>query len=181
MIGTRFDPFRDRMSRDIRNSLSAAFTRVFVLRDLSPARAAAGRLLRQSSGTVYHAYIRDRLASYEKFLQHAGMGSRDIFRQVLVLWDLGLFYEFHEVLEQEWRRAAGEERQVLQAMIRAAGAYIKLESGYRKEAEKIAARALPVLEQYGDQLAGYFDPGTLRRHLRDLDLPPPRLSATRRG
>ena len=81
----------------------------------------------------------------------------------------------HEILEQEWRNAEGDEKVIVQAMIRAAGVYIKLEYGYREAAAKMAARSLPVLERHHEFLARYFDPVLFTERLRDLRLPPPRL------
>ncbi|MDH3329642.1 MAG: DUF309 domain-containing protein, partial [Desulfobulbaceae bacterium] len=109
------------------------------------------------------------------FLEIILHGPNDIFWQALVLWDQKLFFEVHEVLEHAWLKAGGEEKLVLQAMIRAAGVYIKLEYGYRESARKIANRALPILEEHKEFLAAYFEPEKLLRCLRDLTLPPPDL------
>ena len=92
-----------------------------------------------------------------------------------MLWDQQLFFEVHEVLEHAWLTAAGAEKQILQAMIRAAGVYIKLEYGYPAAAGKMAGRALPVLQKNRDFLARYFEPELLMRPLAVLDPNPPRL------
>jgi len=86
-----------------------------------------------------------------------------------------IFFEVHEQLEQAWREVSGDEKRILQAMIRAAGVYIKLEYGYGAAARKMAGRALPVLEEQTTFLACYFQPEKLLRSLRDPVLPPPRL------
>lgn len=170
-----FDPFEDRLSRDIRNDLSASLSRVIAVQDIAPAREVADRYFRQQCAPVYREYIQARLAGYGKFLDCIRQGAKDAFRQALFLWDQRLFFEVHEVLEHEWLQAEGEEKRVLQGMIRAAGVYIKLESGYRDAALKIAGRALPVLEEHREFLARYFKPEKLYRHLKDLNLPPPQL------
>lgn len=175
MRNEHFDPFQDRLSRDIRNDLSAALIRVISQQDMLPALEAADRYLRRDCAPVYREYIAARLARYRKFLDCISRGTGDAFRQALVLWDQKLFFEVHEVLEQEWRSAKGEEKLVLQGMIRAAGVYIKLEGGYRESARKTAGKALPVLEKYREFLARYFEPEKLYCHLRDLSLPPPQL------
>lgn len=86
-----------------------------------------------------------------------------------------IFFEAHELLEQAWRAASGDEKRILQALIRAASVYIKLEYGYDGAARKMAGRALPVLEGHTTFLARYFQPEKLLRALRDPALPPPRL------
>ena len=168
-----FDPFADRLSRDIRNDLAAALSQVLEQRDIAPVSEVADSYLRRNSEPVYREYILNRLAGYRIFLNHIREGPQDTFRLALVLWDQRFFFEVHEVLEHEWLKAEGEEKRVLQGMIRAAGVYIKLESGYREAARKIAGRALPVLEEQREFLARYFNPDKLYRHLKDLTLPPP--------
>jgi hypothetical protein len=102
-------------------------------------------------------------------------GPDDVLWQALVLWDQKLFFEVHEVLEHAWHQAAGDEKKILQAMIRAAGVYIKLEYGYAEAARKMAGRALPVLMQQRVFLTRYFDPTRLISALKDLNAEPPHL------
>ena len=92
-----------------------------------------------------------------------------------VLWNLGLFFEVHEILEHAWYDAQGDYKLILQALIRAAGVYIKLEYGYQGPAERMAAKALTVLEAHRDSLQKWFKPEPLFEALRELS-PPPRLS-----
>ena len=49
----------------------------------------------------------------------------------------------------------------LQALIRAAGVYIKLEFGYERQAAKMAGKAREVLATSDDLLRDYFDPAEL--------------------
>ena len=161
-----FDPFRDRLSRDIRNDLSESL--LICLRELrlSPAREVADRFLAANPGPEQVAYIALRLERYERFLDQIAQGPDDVVWQGLVLWDLGLHFEVHEILEHAWLRAQGEEKSFLQALIRAAGVYIKGEYGFDEGAAKLAAKALPVLVANRERLAAYTDPDRLITALR---------------
>lgn len=169
-----FDPFRDRVSRDIRNDLSEALLACMAEHSLTPARLVADRFLALEPGPEQVAYIHSRLERYQHFLDLM-TGARDPLRQALVLWDLGLFFEVHEILEHAWLRAQGEEKLFYQAMIRAAGVYIKQEFGFAEAAGKMATKALPVLETNRHRLAVHTDPERLVAGLRSPHQPPPRL------
>ena len=173
----QFEPFQDRLSRDIRNDLAASLVKALQEGNLAPVLAVAARYQDQDIAPCYTEYIQDRITRYRAALAEIRQGSDDVFFRALVLWDLRLFFEVHEILEPAWLKAAGGEKLFLQALIRAAGVYIKLEYGYRKGAEKMAQRALPVLAQYQDLLARYCNPEKLLHALRDITLPPPLLLA----
>lgn len=170
-----FDPFRDRLSRDIRNALSAALPECLQSRSMQPVRQVAAGFLAQHPGPAQQAYIQQRLRDYATFLAQVDDGPADALWQGLVLWDLELFFEVHEILEHAWLRAQGQEKLLLQAMIRAAGVYIKRECGFFAAADKIAARALPVLAAQREQLAAYIDPDRLLAGLAKAEQPPPKL------
>lgn len=171
----RFEPFQDRLSRDIRNELSAALPSALAHNDLAPVRAVAERYRQQELASPYVAYIEARLAGYAKALALiARTGAEDALAKALVLWDLGLFFEVHEILEQAWRGAQGAEKELLQAMIRAAGFYIKGEYGYFEAGAKMAGRAVAALEKNRAACAG-FDLDRLLESLRNLDPVPPKL------
>ena len=76
-----------------------------------------------------------------------------------------MHFEVHEVLEQAWLRAAGEEKALFQALVRAAGVVIKRECGSVAAAAKMAAKARPVLERHRARLAAYTDVTALFRIL----------------
>ena len=63
-------------------------------------------------------------------------------------------------------RPGRRKRVFLQALIRAAGVYIKGEYGFDEGAAKLAAKALPVLVANRDRLAAYTDPDRLITALR---------------
>lgn len=156
-----FEPFQDRLSRDIRNDLSSAFSQALAEGDLSPVEALTGSLLTRDLAPFYRDYITSRLERYRQAFAQIRVGCRDPFWQGLVLWDQRLFFEVHEVLEHAWYHAQGERKLVLQAMIRAAGFYIKLEFGYTRQAAKMADKARYVLETNIDSLREYFAPEEL--------------------
>jgi len=172
-----FDPFRDRLSRDIRNDLSESLLVCLRERQLDPARAVADRFLVNHPGPEQVAYIKDRLARYARFLDQAVQGPNDVVWQGLALWDLGLHFEVHEILEPTWFHAQGAEKVFLQALIRAAGVYIKGECGFSEAAAKLAAKALPGLAANRDRLAAYTDPERLLAAMRAPHEKPPLLLA----
>ena len=175
MTHPRFEPFQDRLSRDIRNELSAALPLALAHNDLSPVQAVAARYLQQDLATPYVAYIEMRLAGYAKALAIiARTDAADVLTRALVFWDLGLFFEVHEILEQAWHGAHGAEKEILQAMIRAAGFYIKGEYGYAEAGAKMADRAVKALEKNRHGCTG-FELDRLLESLRKLNPIPPKL------
>lgn len=175
MINQGFDPFRDRLSRDIRNQLSASLPTCMAQQQLTAARAVANRHLAGKPGPEQVAYINDRLDRYARFLALLTGGPAEVVWQGLVLWDLGLFFEVHEIVEHAWLRSAGAEKDFLQALIRAAGVYIKREYGFDQAAAKMAAKALPVLAANRHRLAVYTDPDRLLTALLEANAKPPLL------
>ena len=175
MINQDFDPFRDRLSRDIRNDLSESLLTCLRQQRLTAAQKVAARYLAGNPDWCYEAYIHDRLDRYARFLAQVAKGPADVVWQGLVLWDLGLFFEVHEILEQAWLRSSGTEKAFLQALIRAAGVYIKRECGFFEGAEKMAAKAVPVLMANTERLAVYTDPERLLVALRSGGGNPPLL------
>jgi hypothetical protein len=145
----QFDPFRDRLARDIRNVLSTALIKGLDQAKPDLVHAAAADLLVQNLAPCYRDYIRNRLRLYATvFAELDRAGETDIFSQALLLWDRGLFFEVHERLETIWLQATGDRRLALQAMIRAAGTYVKWENGDYDAARKMAAKAASALATY---------------------------------
>jgi len=182
MISSKFDPFNDRLSRDIRNDLSKAFAEALAKRTMAPAEAVAAGYRASGIAQGYEAYISDRLLRYrESFRTISDHNTKDAFTQALVLWDIGLFFEVHEILEHAWLKAQGAKKTILQAMIRAAGFYIKNEYGYKESAAKMAARAVDALEKNRQAVPAGFDLDLLLSKLKTLDPIPPKLSSPSRN
>lgn len=170
-----FEPFQDRRSRDIRNSLSSSLAQAIAEGNPVIVEHMAASLLVDDPDYPYNDYIDNRLARYRQALPCIAEGSTDPLQQGLILWDQQLFFEMHEVLEHAWYHAQGKRKLLLQAMIRAAGVYVKLEFGYSRQAAKMAEKALKVLLPNADMLREYFEPERLLHALKTLDPIPPLL------
>ncbi len=82
---------------------------------------------------------------------------RDALAAAAVLFDAGLHFEVHELLEPHWMAAEGEARETLQGLIQAAVGYQHLANGN-------TAGARSLLIEAGERLHG--------RRVLDLDLDP---------
>lgn len=171
-----FDPFTDRLSRDLRNELSTGLAEALRTGESGGLIGIVSSYRERALADCYRNYLEDRYARYTKALSAIiGGGITDPIRRSLILWDLGLFFEVHEVLEHAWYSAKGAMKLTLQALIRAAGVYIKREYGYTDSARRIGEKAVPVLMENRALLAAYFDPDKLINALRDQNSQPPTL------
>ncbi len=179
MTEKKFQPFTDRLSRDIRNDLSRSLVTVLKEQSISSAQIVGEKYLQENPHPVYRDYIENRLKCYARALAIIKQGNGDPLFQAMVLWDEQLFFEVHEILEHAWMEAGGDEKLFLQAMIRAAGVYIKLDAGYSESAAKIAAKAIPVLQKNSNRLAKYTEPARLIDALQSLATESPKLIGER--
>ena len=170
-----FNPFEDRLSRDIRNDLSEGLAKAVETGNSEKLTKIIDGYLQQQLPDCYKHYIKDRCVKYEIALKAIEAGVTDPIQQGLILWDLELFFEVHEILEHAWYTAEGDLKQTLQALIRAAGVYIKREFGFLDAASRIASKAIPVLNENRSILENYFDPDKLLSVLANQDHPPPKL------
>ncbi len=168
-----FDPFRNRLCRDIRNDLSEALPQCLAEGRLDRVYIIAEHYLNQLPGAICTAYIKARLKGYAEVLECMQAGPKDVLWQGFVLWDAGLLFEVHEILEHAWLRSQGPEKLLFQALIRAAGVFLKRECGFAEAAAKMAGKALPVLEAQRDRLAEYIDPERLISALQQPQGEPP--------
>lgn len=168
-----FNPFEDRQSRDIRNELSAGLASAIETGSTEKLTAIVGQFRQQPLAEYYHEYLEDRYGRYQQALGLIEGTITEPIAQGVVLWNLGLFFEVHEVLEHAWYSAQGERKQTLQALIRAAGVYIKREYGFNDSAARIAAKAIPVLTANQDILQPYFKVEELTAALKTRQLAPP--------
>lgn len=174
MDSMQFNPFEDRLSRDIRNDLSETVIELLESGSLTGAEKVAAGFCQQNLAPHYLDYIDERLKRYGLALE---ILSEDcsLLDQAAVFWDLELFFEVHEILEPAWMGAKGDQKRLLQALIRAAGVYINLELGYEQRARKICAKALPVIKELKRELIGSIDGEALLAALERLSADPPRL------
>lgn len=169
----KFDPFNDRLSRDIRNDLSEGFALALQQRDIAPAERSAERYLNRDLADAYAAYISQRLERYRTVLERIVQEKREgEFEQAVVLWNHGLFFEFHEFLEVIWLRERGARKKILQALIRAAGVYI-LRDFKEAGARKMAAKARAGLQEHRQALPTEFDCDRLLAALENVNVSPP--------
>ncbi|MDH4320185.1 MAG: DUF309 domain-containing protein [Desulfobulbaceae bacterium] len=168
-----FDPFNDRLARDIRNALSEAMVANLPTLDLDPVRQCAATFSIRELSAAHRAYIEDRLSRYHNvFALLRKQAEHDPFRQSLALWDAGLFFEVHEVIERLWKESQGDQKSALQAMFRAAGTYVHLEQGNPVAARSMADKAIQGLTSHGACLPATFDLAPLISALQQLTQPP---------
>ena len=108
------------------------------------------------------ALVRRRAQAAKAALAPLPLGSPspsldDALVAAAALFDAGLGYEVHELLEVHWTRAAGDEREVLQGLIQIAVGY-----QHRANGNRAGARAL--LEEGAARIDGH--------HFRDLAVLP---------
>jgi hypothetical protein len=154
---TNFDPFRSRLARDIRNNLSKAFLRALAENDISLFQKCGVDYLQQKPGSAYAQYVTSRLSRYQEAYEIIVKKElREILQQAAILWDLGLYFEMHELLEREWKEAEGDRRRALQGLIRAAGMKIHAENNNEKAAVNMGSKALQDLVLHHGELAGFI-------------------------
>jgi hypothetical protein len=174
---SQFDPFADRTARDIRNRLSSAFVRALGEDEPGFFEAEGEQCLADQPLEIYQTYIRQRLDRYRQvFRQLKQRDVKEPLDQVTALWDHGLFFEVHELLEEIWQAACDPLKQALKGLIQAAGVYIHLQRGHRKAARGLARRSLVHLAAARGALGFVADLPLLMEKLRRLDPQPPRLS-----
>jgi hypothetical protein len=172
-----FNPFSDRLSRDIRNSLSAAFVRSVAAMDPSEVIECVHRRLQDDLDPAHLAYIEDRSRRYDEvFASFRTHGVHDLLQQSLYMWNGRLFFEFHEHIEGLWRKARRKDRRRgLQGLILAAGAYEHLAYQRTTSAERLAEKAADLLNRYGNAIRFCENAGALIAALRRIDPDPPLL------
>ena len=173
-----FDPFNDRLSRDIRNSLSEAF--VDSLAHMQPCdyQTAAEKWLagKPASGVGYRAYIQDRLHRYDRVLEEIKAAQlTDALLRSLVIWNNGLFFEFHDHLERIWQKTTGDENQALKALIKAAGVYIHMEHDHPQAAERLATKSVNQMLRYSHCLTFITNLDVFVEKIKNLDPVSPKL------
>ena len=170
----RFDPFNNRLCRNVRNALSEGFKDTLEQKRVQPVRRIAGLFTDEGLPPIVSEYVDKRLAAYEQVLADIQKcQAEDPLHVAMLIWNRRLYFETHEYLEPPWMAATGDEKRLLQAFIRAAGAYVHLEQGNLIGARRIADKALAVLENHPDRLAAHIDPERLLDKLRRLDPVPP--------
>lgn len=172
-----FDPFRNRLCRDIRNDLSESLMTVIHTADSDKLSPVVERYKTLDLEPCMSDYLNDRLTRYHrvfKQIKSAGMSPDETYAIAVLLWNQELFFEVHEWLEEKWLKAIGTEKVVVQALIRAAGTYVHLEHGRREGAKKMALKAVASLLQHQTTVPPVFNVESLVAKLTGLDPVPPK-------
>lgn len=172
-----FDPFRNRLCRDIRNDLSISFMTAIRSRDLTAAAGVVKKYMSKDVEPFMADYMGNRLNRYQRVvsdIESHGIPMQDTYGIACRIWNQSLFFEFHEWLEQSWHRTAGSEKQVLQALIRSAGVYLLLEYDRKNGAKKMAVKAAASLCKLRAFVPDSFDVVRLINKLSVLDPVPPK-------
>ena len=176
MTAANLDPFNDRLSRDIRNTLSEAFIDALARMEPSAYRDEADIWRAKNPSGIYLEYIQNRLQSYDQvFKQIKANQLVDPLLQGLVIWNNGLFFEFHDHLEGIWKQSTGDERQALKGLIKAAGVYIHNEAGHQRAVKSLSAKSYRLIRQYSHSLAFIKNLDVLAQKLKALDPVAPKL------
>ena len=149
----KFDPFNNRLSRDIRNSLTDAFMTSLKQKDAGCYLDQSQKWLKRELAPVYKDYLQDRVQRYGRVFQQIQQKQIDDARiQAVILWNDGLFFEVHDILEDIWHKKQGDERQAIQGLIKAAGVYVHLESDRLNSAERMALKSVRLLKDHEKEL-----------------------------
>jgi len=176
MSPDEFDPFNDRLSRDIRNTLSEAFVEALVQMEPSGYQAAAEKWLAEKLAAGHVNYIQDRLNRYDRVLEQiSATGLDDALLQSLVIWNNGLFFEFHDHLERIWQQTIGDEHQALKGLIKAAGVYIHMEHNRQRAVESLSAKSFNLIRRYSHCLTFITNLNVLTEKIKNLDPVSPKL------
>ncbi len=101
--------------------------------------------------------------------------------QAVILWNNGLFFEVHDILEDIWHKKQGDERRAIQGLIKAAGAYVHLESDRLNSAERLALKSVRLLKEYEKVLGFISNLSVLINALENGDPVPPTLKLSSPG
>ena len=169
-----FDPFESRGDRDIRNALSKGFLQALETHNLDPLESALEGMV---PTPIQKQWITDRQYRYHRVLSHPLSALNQPMTTAALLWDLHLFFECHEWLEDWWIKLEGKEKKAIQGLIRSCGAYAMAEADRPGPAQKSAQRAMELLEAHRSQVPKIFLVDALLKALsrQPLPAPPPKL------
>jgi uncharacterized protein len=176
-----FDPFKNRLCRNIRNELSESLMEAIHSQNIGTSTLVAQKYESEGAEPFIDRYIRDRMTRYQIILDQVRstqLQRHDAFMVALLLWDQELFFEVHEWLEIKWCNSQGAEKMIFQALIRAAGVYIHLEHGRIEGAKKMASKAVEGLTRYKALAPSCYNIDLLIEKLKALDPVPPKLGAS---
>lgn len=80
---------------------------------------------------------------------------KDLFCRGVEFFQVGKYFEAHEVWEELWREASGESRAFYKGLIQLAVALLHAERGNRSGSERLYQSARRLLEPYRPTYSGY--------------------------
>ena len=164
----KFDPFKNRRARIIRNTLSKSFLESLAQKDASGFQERAALYLQQDLDQVHRDYIAQRLLLYKEAFGRIKKNRIEAeLGQAIVLWERQLYYEMHELLENIWINTTGTERKALQGLIQAAGMKIHAEHGNMKAACSMGRKAQQTLQLYQGALQRSEQLGSIMKELKE--------------
>ncbi len=173
----KFNPFENRLCRDIRNNVGHDFVKSLKTKDHDGFKLKANAYISQYPHRHITDYIRGRLHEFKIiFIQISSFDNNPaaFFNISRMLWNQGLFFEFHEWIEEKWVTAKGDQKRMLQALIMASVAYEQLQYDRISPAKKLAAKALTRIEETRPFIPVGIDTDALIKALRLLS-PFPRI------
>lgn len=93
------------------------------------------------------------------------------YKKGIALFNEGLFFEAHEIWEEAWNEAEGNEKRLLQALIQIAVAFLKWQSDIPGGAVKMHRMAMERLAALPDSCLG-LDVRRLQQQFGDTRFPP---------
>ncbi|NPB04033.1 MAG: DUF309 domain-containing protein [Thermotogae bacterium] len=117
-------------------------------------------------------YVTEKALSYKNFLETLPEDFEPTEEEVgktiemaKLLFEKGLYFEVHEILEEVWMGEFGKDRDFLQALIQIGVAYYHLENFNTRGFELLLQNALELLENYSGTLYG-IDADGLKEEIR---------------
>lgn len=170
-----FNPFEDRLSRDTRNALGHGFIQSIRSNSMDPFLETKAAWTAAPATPEIQSYIKKRRTHLTTILNQLAE-SQDFEGQhsiPVILWNLQLFFEFHEWMEEIWTSQTKAQKKASQALIIAAVVYEHLTYHRTESAKRLAKKAVNLFEAYGGSVPDWADPPIFCRHLTNLNLAPP--------
>lgn len=154
-----FDPFENRLARDIRNTIGAAFIHSVKKRATNPFLHAVQFFSSKPLTSDMEKFIGHRKKCLDSILEQLKDDSQatDFFQILLLLWGKKLYFEAHEWLEEAWMTRIGDEKKGFQALIQTAVALEHFEYNRVAPAKRLAQRAGKNLKTFSESIPGSLD------------------------
>ncbi len=147
-----FDPFENRLCRNIRNDIGYGFVKSVQQRSLAPFNSALKKYHNNADNPPFKSYINHRLTLVKKILMQIDSGrlkTVNEFSILMFVWSHQLYYEFHEWVEELWLPANGNYKKSLQGLIFASVALEHHQYNRQIPAQKLSIKAIAKLERHG--------------------------------